>query len=83
MRRSQLGRLDESRVLMALLTRVRMSDVNSLNQAAEDGTRHNLVALLVEQSRQLLDLSDAVARRYFALTEKEPRWVRSGAQGPR
>jgi uncharacterized circularly permuted ATP-grasp superfamily protein/uncharacterized alpha-E superfamily protein len=80
---SQLGRLDESRVLMALLTRVRMADVNSLNQAAEDGTRHNLVALLVEQSRQLLDLSDAVARRYFALTEKEPRWVRSGAQGPR
>ena len=78
----QLGRIDESRLLMALLTRVRMADVAQLSEAATGGARQQLVALLSEQNRQLLQLSDAIGRRYFALTEKEPRWVRSGARQP-
>jgi len=78
----QLGRSDESRLLMALLTQVRIAEITSLSALGSDGTRHQLVALLSEQNRQLLQLSDAIGRRYFALTEKEPRWVRSGARQP-
>ncbi len=80
---AQLGRLDESRLLMALLTRVRMAEVARLAEPGIGGTRTALVDLLTEQSQHLLDLSDSICRRYFALVDKGPRWVRSGARGPR
>ena len=77
-----LGRIEESRQLLSLLTQVRVADVNVLAQPALDSTRANLAALLTEQTKVLPELSDAIARRYFALTEKEPRWVRTGMRPP-
>jgi uncharacterized circularly permuted ATP-grasp superfamily protein/uncharacterized alpha-E superfamily protein len=76
------ARIDEGRQLLALLTQVRMADVFHLATPAADGSRPSLSALLSEQSRQVSEISDAIGRRYFALTEKEPRWVRSGARTP-
>jgi len=77
------GRIEESRQLLSLLTQVRVAEVNRLSEPAADGTRTGLVALLTEQTRKLPELSDAIARRYFALAEKESRWVRSGGMPSR
>ena len=79
---AQLGRLDESRLLMALLTRVRMAEIARLAESGIGGARVTLVELLAEQNQQLLELSEAIGRRYFALVDKGPRWVRSGARSP-
>jgi uncharacterized alpha-E superfamily protein len=80
---AQAGRLDESRLLMALLTRVRMTEVAQLAEPAAGGARKVLVDLLTEQNQQLLHLSDTIGRHYFALMDKAPRWIRSGARGQR
>ena len=55
-------------------------DTTDLAAVASDRTRPRLRALLGEQISTLPKLSDALGRRYFALTEKEPRWVRSGTR---
>ena len=79
---AQAGRTGESRQLMTLLTQVRMAEIARLAAAGTGGARTALTGLLAGQNQQLLDLSDAISRRYFALVEKGPRWVRSGARGP-
>ena len=76
----QLGRPDESRLLMALLTRVRMAEIVRLGEATAAGAREALAVLLTEQNQQLLELSDLISRRYFSLVDKGPRWVRSGTR---
>lgn len=72
------GRIEESRQLLSLLTQVRVAEVNLLAEPLADGTRAGLAALLVEQTLKLPELSDAIARRYFALADKGSRWVRTG-----
>jgi uncharacterized alpha-E superfamily protein len=76
------GRIEESRQLLSLLTRVRIAEVGQLAEPGADGVRSQLAELLTEQIRQLPELSDAIGRRYFALTEKEPRWTRAGSRQP-
>lgn len=76
----RLQRIEESRLLLSLLTQVRVSDVNALAAVDGDHRRSGLQSLLKEQITMLPQISDALGRRYFALTEKEPRWVRSGTR---
>jgi uncharacterized circularly permuted ATP-grasp superfamily protein/uncharacterized alpha-E superfamily protein len=73
-------RMEESRLLLSLLTRVRVAKLDALTAVAADGTRPQLEALLADQLRVLPQLSAALGRRYFALIEKEPRWERSGSR---
>ncbi len=75
-----LQRIEESRLLLSLLTQVRVTKVNDLAEVAFDGARPHLKSLLDEQIRMLPQLSEALGRRYFALTEKEQRWVRSSSR---
>lgn len=75
-----VGQIEENRLLLQLLTQVRVAKVGDLAAVASDRTRPRLRALLGEQISTLPKLSDALGRRYFALTEKEPRWVRSGTR---
>jgi uncharacterized alpha-E superfamily protein len=74
------GRMEESRLLLGLQTQVRVAKVADLAAVAADRKRLRLKALLDDQINALPQLSDALARRYFALIEKEPRWVRSGTR---
>jgi uncharacterized alpha-E superfamily protein len=80
----QLGlrahRTEESRTLLSLLTAVRVAKVGELAEVAADGSRPKLQALLGEQVEGLPHISDGLGRRYFALIEKEPQWVRSGSR---
>lgn len=78
--RSGEERIEESRLLLSLLTEVRVTNANELAEVAPDGTRIRLKALLREQQAVLPELSNALGRRYFALIEKEPRWMRAGAR---
>ena len=68
---------EEQRLITKLLTEVRLADVRSLAGHGHDGTRRQLRHLLAHQLDILPQLSDAIARRYFNLTELEPHWVRA------
>ena len=75
-----LQRIEESRILLSLLTQVRMTKAKEIAEVAQDGSRPHLRALLDEQIKMLPQLSEALGRRYFALIAREPRWVRAGAR---
>jgi uncharacterized alpha-E superfamily protein len=72
----QASRTSEQRTALQLLTDVRLIDDAMLAQAADDPKGSRLIALLARQIEQLPLLSDGISRRYFSLSEKEPRWVR-------
>jgi uncharacterized circularly permuted ATP-grasp superfamily protein/uncharacterized alpha-E superfamily protein len=63
---------EERRVILALLTAVRLADVEAL---AADATRRELRAVMGEQLHLLPKLTTAIERRYFSLTEEEPHRV--------
>lgn len=63
---------EERRINLALLTAIRLADVEGF---AREGGRDKLEALLAEEVRLLPELSDAIARRYFSLTEDRPQRV--------
>lgn len=62
---------------LSLLGDVRVVDIGKLVQPDANGLRLGLRALLDRQVEVLPELSDAIARRYFDLLEKDARWVRA------
>lgn len=73
----QASRTSEQRTALQLLTDVRLIDEAMLTEAADDPKASRLIAMLARQVEQLPLLSDGISRRYFSLSEKEPRWVRA------
>ncbi len=71
------GLIEEQRLALSLLTRVRLADVASLETAGADGVRTALDQLLREEVDTLEQLSGVIGRRYFNLIEKDARWVRA------
>jgi uncharacterized circularly permuted ATP-grasp superfamily protein/uncharacterized alpha-E superfamily protein len=71
------GRREEQRMALSLLGDVRVVDIGTLGQAQADGQRVGLRTLLDRQIDVLPELSDAIARRYFDLVEKDARWARA------
>lgn len=71
------ARVEEQRTVLSLLTSVRLAEVRALAEAGRDGVREELTHLLAQQVSALPDLSDAIARRYFSLTDKGTVWVRT------
>ena len=67
----------DRRLILSLLTSVRLADIEAI---AEEDDRAGLEALLREQVSQLPELSNAVSRHYFNLTDDAPHRVhtRSG-----
>ena len=57
---------EDRRLILALLTSIRLADVERI---ASGDSRDALAKLLAEQLQLLPDLSDAVARHYFNLTD--------------
>ncbi len=66
---------EEQRLILDLLTRVRLAKVASLEHADEEGQRPELQELLNYIILGLPKLSEAITRRYFNLTEDELRRV--------
>lgn len=63
---------DERRLILSMLTSIRLADVESF---AADSTRSELQAAVRNQLRMLPQLTNAVERRYFNLTEEQPHRV--------
>jgi len=71
------SRVAEQRTALALLTEVRLADVESIGSSDGGGMRADLAALLGRQSAALSELADALGRRYFNVVEKDAKWVRA------
>lgn len=63
------GLTEDRRLILALLTSIRLADVERI---ADEPTGATLERLLVEQIQMLPELSDAVTRHYFNLTDDTP-----------
>jgi uncharacterized circularly permuted ATP-grasp superfamily protein/uncharacterized alpha-E superfamily protein len=66
------GLTEERRLILSLLTAVRLADVEAF---AADPTRRELRAAMGEQLHLLPQLTTAIERRYFSLTEEQPHRV--------
>ena len=62
------------RMVVAMQSEVRLADVLQLAWRDPSGRRPNLASLLENQSTRVLQLTDAVTRRYFNIVEKGPTW---------
>ena len=60
---------EERKLILDLLTRVRLADMYELSKADENGEREALKALFTQLVAELPKLSEAITRRYFNLTE--------------
>jgi uncharacterized circularly permuted ATP-grasp superfamily protein/uncharacterized alpha-E superfamily protein len=63
---------EDRRLILGLLTAIRLAEVEKI---AMEEDRHTLERLLREQLRLLPELSNAIARHYFNLTEEAPQRV--------
>lgn len=66
---------EEQRMILDLLTRVRLAKVMALSQAGENRSRNEFKALFSQLITELPRLSEAITRRYFNLTEDQLRRV--------
>jgi uncharacterized circularly permuted ATP-grasp superfamily protein/uncharacterized alpha-E superfamily protein len=66
------GLTEERRLILTMLTSVRLADVEAI---AADPTRAELQSAMREQLSQLPELTTAIERRYFNLTEDRPHRV--------
>ena len=60
---------EDRRLILALLTSIRLADVEAIAAELKGAT---LERLLTEQLQLLPELSDAIARHYFNLTDDAP-----------
>jgi uncharacterized alpha-E superfamily protein len=63
---------EDRRLILSLLTSIRLADVVAI---AEEESRATLGRLMHEELQVLPELSNAVARHYFNLTEETPHRV--------
>jgi hypothetical protein len=60
---------EDRRLILSLLTSIRLADVMAI---ADETNRSTLERLMREELQTLPELSNAVARHYFNLTEETP-----------
>ena len=68
---------EDRRIALALLTSIRLADVERM---AEDADGATLERLLIEQIQLLPELSDAITRHYFNLTEDTPHRLQTRSE---
>lgn len=66
---------DEQRMILDLITKVRLANVEDLARLDEEHGRAALRTLLEEQVNNLSSLSELLSRRYFSLTDEQPMRV--------
>jgi hypothetical protein len=62
---------EERRLILDLLSRAQIADVYELAKAQPNGQRDAFKALFTALVTELPQLSEAITRRYFSLTEDE------------
>jgi uncharacterized alpha-E superfamily protein len=62
---------EERKLILDLLTRVRLADAHALSEAGSNGRRAEFSKLFTLLVSELPHLSEAITRRYFSLTEDE------------
>lgn len=67
----ELPKSEERKLILNMQTRVRLSDVYDLSKADHNGQRQEFNALFSQLVTELPELSEAITRRYFSLTEDE------------
>lgn len=70
-----LPQSEKRKVILDLLTKVKLADVFALSQAEPDTSRNSFKALFTQLTTDLPKLSEAISRRYFSLTEDEMKRV--------
>ncbi len=68
---------EDRRIILALLTAIRLADVERIAEEPDGAT---LERLLIEQIQLLPELSDAVTRHYFNLTEDTPHRLQTRSE---
>ncbi len=63
------------RMIVAMQSEVRLADIALLASKDAGGHRPLLATMLDKQSARVLQLTDAVTRRYFNVVEKGPTWA--------
>lgn len=70
-----LQQSEKRKVILDLLTKVKLADVFELSQSEPGTPRELLKALFTQLTADLPKLSEAISRRYFSLTEDEMKRV--------
>jgi len=70
---------EERRIILSLLSSIRLADVVALSEANERGQRPQLTAFMAEKAARLPDLSNAIMRRYFNLKDEAPHRLQTHA----
>ena len=70
---------EEQRILVSLMSSIKLADVRALAAANERHQRPQLVAAMAEQSKKLPELSAAIMRHYFDLKDEKPHRVHTRA----
>lgn len=66
---------EDRKLILELLTRIRLADVHKLADVGEGQSRDDFKALFTQLVADLPKLSEAITRRYFNLTEDEMKRV--------
>ncbi len=70
---------EEERILVSLISSIKLADVRALAASNDKHLRPQLVAAMSEQSGKLPELSTAIMRRYFNLKDERPHRVSTRA----
>lgn len=70
-----LPHTEERKLILDLMTRVKLADVYKLAEVGADKSRASLNTLFTQLAAELPELSEAITRRYFNLTENEMKRV--------
>ncbi len=66
---------EKRRLVLDLLTRVKLADVHELSAPGPEGAREAFKTLFTQLASDLPRLSEAISRRYFSLTEDEMKRI--------
>ena len=73
------GRSEQQRIILSILTRLRVTDVDHLVHAVESGRRTGLDHLLSDLENEIPVLNDALTRSYFSHLQMSRQFSKIGA----
>ena len=77
------GRSEQQRVILTILTRLRVADIDQLVQVDESGLRPHLLELLDHLEGEIPVLNDALTRSYFSHLQMSRQFSKSEGTGAR
>jgi uncharacterized circularly permuted ATP-grasp superfamily protein/uncharacterized alpha-E superfamily protein len=77
------GRSEQQRVILTILTKLRIADVDQLVQVDETGHRAGLLELLDHLEGEIPVLNDALTRSYFSHLQMSRQFSKSEGEGAR